>query len=61
MVLQPYYGKHVYAGFVKPVFKAKWADVGRHVEKLVPCLQPRGGGLPQGGYTPFARESSLPR
>lgn len=59
MVLQPYdrsFGPG--RDFVKPEFKAKWADVGRHAEKLLPCLEPRGGGPPQGGYTPFARKSS---
>lgn len=62
MVLQPYNGVYEQKrGFVKPVFKAKWADVARHVNKLGPCLQPRGGGPPQGGYTVFTRKSNSSR
>ena len=53
MVLQPYDSFH--KGTVKPVFKAKWANVGTQVEKLWDCLDPKAGS-PQGGYQIFTRK-----
>ena len=58
MVLQPF---SINRGNprITPQSQNRWADVGRQLERMLPCIRENRETLPTGGYTPYASESSL--